>query len=101
MRKVLLPLAFAGFAYATTNCNSRDFDLTPDNWNSINADKSLEAFWDGGTDGEGNKWKGASSYGKPNEFTTQLGKQLENKNTWSCSGLPYEDNCDPERCNRT
>ncbi|KAL8838836.1 MAG: hypothetical protein Q9170_001958 [Blastenia crenularia] len=54
------------------NCNGRKFDLTVDNWNSINADQSMKAFWDGGTDAEGVTWPGASSYSDPKQFTSLL-----------------------------
>lgn len=53
MMKILIVPALATSSLAATNCNGRDFELSIDNWKSINADQSLRAFWNGGKDGEG------------------------------------------------
>lgn len=106
MKLLILP-AFLLIALATAttlpkravNCNGRKFDLSVDNWNKINADKSLRAFWRGGTDEEGVEWPGAASYRQAPEFTNLLGSKLQNKNSWNCSGLPFETSCDAEPCN--
>lgn len=98
----ILGLIVATTAIALTpravNCNGRKFELSVDNWNKIKADESIRAFWEGGTDAEGVNWPGAASYRQPKEFTTLLGRELQNKPTWSCSGLPFEVSCDAEPC---
>ncbi|KAL8810625.1 MAG: hypothetical protein Q9200_002417 [Gallowayella weberi] len=99
--------AIIGLVVATTasvlspravNCNGRKFALTVDNWNEIKADKSIRAFWEGKRDAEDVKWPGAESYRQPKEFTPLLGTKLQNKPTWSCSGLPFESACEAEPC---
>ncbi|KAI4261145.1 MAG: hypothetical protein L6R42_003652 [Xanthoria sp. 1 TBL-2021] len=80
------------------NCNGRSFDLTVDNWNKLKVDESIRAFWQGGTDAEGVEWPGAESYRQPKEFTTLLGRKLQNKGAWTCSGLPFDASCDAEPC---
>ncbi|KAL9610260.1 MAG: hypothetical protein Q9167_005031 [Letrouitia subvulpina] len=92
-------IAIAGpLSSRSVNCNGRKYALTVNNWNEINADKSMKGFWDGGTDAEGVKWPGASSYDDLKQFTTLLGTKLQNKPTWNRSGLPFETSCDAEPC---
>ncbi|KAL8804126.1 MAG: hypothetical protein Q9182_002759 [Xanthomendoza sp. 2 TL-2023] len=105
MKTLLAPIL--GLVVATTasvlspravNCNGRKFKLTVENWKDIKADESIRAFWEGKRDAEDVKWPGAHSYSQPKEFTTLLGTKLQNKPTWSCSGLPLEITCDAEPC---
>ncbi len=96
-----LNCAFGALASAVS-CIDSEFALTVQNWNAINADASMKAFWDGGADNEGVSWSGAPGYGgdeQPDLFTTQLGIQLQNMNTWNCSGLPDATDCTPQNCN--
>ncbi|KAL8869615.1 MAG: hypothetical protein Q9174_004144 [Haloplaca sp. 1 TL-2023] len=83
------------------NCvDDPKYELSIKNWNRAKADDSLRAFWHGGEDAEGVKWPGAKSYGEALEFTTILGRRLQDKGTFSCSGLGSENDCVVERCTR-
>ncbi|KAI4238484.1 MAG: hypothetical protein LQ349_001062, partial [Xanthoria aureola] len=52
------------------NCGAKSFDLTVENWKK-----------------------------QPKEFTTLLGRKLQNKGGWTCSGVPFDASCDAEGCN--
>ncbi|KAL8763556.1 MAG: hypothetical protein Q9184_000682 [Pyrenodesmia sp. 2 TL-2023] len=64
---IVLMTATTSAKRADNNCNSRQFDLTMDNRNKINANRAL---WPGGTDEEGVERPGASSYKQLKGFTT-------------------------------
>ncbi|CAO1604297.1 hypothetical protein XANCAGTX0491_007856 [Xanthoria calcicola] len=82
-----------------TNYRAKSFDLTVENWKKWNVDKRIRAFWEGGVDAEDVEWPGAESYRQPKEFTTLLGRKLQNKGGWTCSGVPFDASCDAEGCN--